>query len=136
MAGPPVSIEVAGAKELRTVLRQLGDRDLLKALRDANRVVSSLVVRDALPNVPVRTGRLRATVKALATQTSASGKAGSARAPYAAAVHWGTGPRPGQRGPHNITRRPFLFDAAGRVTPLAVDAYQAAIQELFDQAVR
>lgn len=133
---PSVSVQVEGAKELRATLRQLADKDLQKALREANKTVSQLVVDAALPNVPVRTGKLRASVKALATQTTAYGKAGKANVRYAPAVHWGTGPRPGLRGPHNIKRRPFLLDAAQKVTPKAVDAYQDAIQKLLDQAVR
>lgn len=131
-----VKIEVQGAKELRSILRQIGDKDLKTALREANKIVSQLVVAEALPNVPVRTGRLRQSVKALATLTTAYGKAGSAAVAYAPAVHWGTGPRVGRKGPHNIARRPFLSDAADRVADRAAGAYQTAVQELLDRAVR
>lgn len=130
-----IAIQIGGAKELRTLLRQLGDKDLKTALRDANKTVSQIVVDEALPNVPVRSGKLRAAVKPLATLTTAYGKAGSASVPYAAAVHWGTGPRAGKRGPHNIARRPFLADAADKVAGKAADAYEAAVQDLLDKAV-
>lgn len=136
MADAAVTVQVEGAKEVRTLLRSTGDKELPKALRDANKTVSQLIVDAVLPNVPVHTGRLKASVKALATQTTAYGKAGSARVPYAPAVHWGTGPRTGQKGPHNIRRRPFLLDAATRVKDRAVKQYEDAIQDLFNKAVR
>ena len=144
MTGPPVSIEVEGAKELRSILRQIGDKDLKTGLRLANKTVSQLVVDEALPNVPVRTGRLRQSVKALATQSAAYGKAGSGRVPYAAAIHWGegtgnvnysTGATVG-RAARNIRGRPFLWDAADKVINRAVTTYEDAIQDLFDKAVR
>lgn len=128
----PYAIEVEGAKELRKIFRDLGDKDLGRQLRDANRAVADMVVEAAVPEVPVRSGRLRDSVKGRATQTTAYGKAGSARVPYAAAIHWGTGPRPGTRGPHNITGRPFLWDAADRVVDRAVKEYEDAVQSILD----
>lgn len=132
-----LSVEVEGAKELAARIRDLGDAELRKELRDANKTVSQAVVDAALPNVPVRSGRLRQSVKATATQTSAYGKAGTpARVPYAAAIHWGTGPRGGTRGPHNIVGRPFLWDAADQTINRAVREYEDMIQDLIDRVIR
>ena len=137
MARTHLSVEVEGAKELQARIRDLGDAALRKELRDANKSVAQAVVDAAVPNVPVRSGRLRQSVKASATQTAAYGKAGSpARVPYAAAIHWGTGPRPGSRGPHNIVGRPFLWDAADQTINRAVREYEDMIQELIEKVIR
>ena len=93
MAKPTIKIE--GLAELRRDLRRLGDADLKAALREANRSVAKRVVDKALPNVPVRTGRLRASVRALASQGDAKVKAGAAAVPYAAAIEYGRGRRKG-----------------------------------------
>lgn len=129
--GPVVEIE--GAKELRRALKQTGDADLPKALREANRKAAELVVHAALPKVPVRSGRLKSSVKALASQSAGRAKAGSARVPYGPAVHWGTGPRRGLRGPHNIARRPFLLDAAEQQTRQVGDTYQDEIERILER---
>lgn len=138
MAAPHLSVEVEGAKELRARIRDFGDAELRKELREANKSVAQAVVDAALPNVPVgKTGNLKRWVRASATQTAAYGKAGSpALVPYAAAIHWGTGPRPGTRGPHNITGRPFLWDAADQTINRAVREYEDMIQNLIEKVIR
>ena len=132
-----LSVEVENLKELQAQIRALGDVELRRQLREANKNVAQMVVDAALPDVPVRSGKLRASVKASATQTAAYGKAGSpARVPYAAAIHWGTGSRSARRGPHNITGRPFLWEAADRTINRAVREYEDQIQQLVDRVIR
>lgn len=134
MAESYASVEVEGLREIAARIRATGDRDLKAGLRLANKSVADVVVGAARPDVPVRSGRLKASLKASASQNAAYGKAGSpVRVPYAAAIHWGTGPRPGARGPHNITGRPFLWDAADRTINRAVKEYEDAIQDLLDK---
>lgn len=129
-------VEVENLKEVSAAIRRLGDADLKKQLREANKSVSQMIVDSALPEVPVRTGKLKQSVKASATATSAYGKAGSpVRVPYAAVIHWGVGDRAG-RGPHNIKARPFLWDAADRVTSRALREYEDQLQKLIDQVMR
>lgn len=145
MAATHLSVDVENLKEIQAAIRELGDAELRKQLREANRSVSQIVVDAALPNVPVRTGRLRQSVKAQATATAAYGKAGSpARVPYAAAIHWGegsgnvnatTGATFG-RPARNIRGRPFLWDAADLVLNRAVAEYEDQIQRLIDRVVR
>lgn len=128
------------------MIRDLGDTELRKQLKDANKSVAQMVVDAALPNVPIgKTGNLQRSVKASATQTAAYGKAGSpARVPYAAAIHWGegagninhtTGATVG-RPARNIRGRPFLWDAADRTINRAVREYEDQIQDLIDKVVR
>ena len=131
--GKPV-VEVTGLREVQRAIRLVGDTELKGALRDANRGLAQQVVRKALPKVPVKTGRLRKSVRALASQNSAVVKAGTAAVPYAAAQHWGVGPRPGRRGPHNIKARPFLRDAARTVEQKAADEYLDQIHRILKKA--
>lgn len=128
-----VAVRVEGLDELRRAVKQVGDKDLARALQKANKAVAERVVRAAMPHVPVgKTGDLRKSVKALAGQRDARARAG---VPYAAAIHWGTGPRPGKRGPHNIRRRPFLYDAAERELREIEETYLEEVDRVMD-AVR
>lgn len=131
-----VVIRVEGLQEVRAALRRLGDHDLQVALKRANKAAAERVVRDALPNVPVRSGALRASVRALGSQSAGRALAGGARVPYGPAVHWGTGPRPGRKGPHNIRRRPFLLDAAQRNVGAITGEYEAEIRRIANEVFR
>lgn len=118
-----MGIEVEGLDELRRDLKRIGDQGLKDALKAANLRLATDVVAKALPNVPVRTGRLKSTVRGLGNVTGAIGKVGGAAVPYAAVVHW----RPGGR--------PFLTDAAATIESSVADRYLDEIDQLFD-AVR
>lgn len=120
---PTVSVD---ATALRAELRRIADSGLKKELRAANKSAAQVVVDKALPNVPVRTGRLRASVRALAGQTDARAAAGSASVPYAAAIHWGRKTRGVIQG------RPFLSNAAQQHAKEVTDVYSEAIDGLFD----
>jgi HK97 gp10 family phage protein len=130
--GLDISIRVLGIKELRKAIKQVGDKDLARALQRANKTAAERVVKTALPAVPVKTGALFAAVRATASQTAGRAVAGNARVPYAAAIHWGTGPRVGEKGPHNIKRRPFLSDAATQNISEIADDYAAEINRIMD----
>jgi len=141
MASRPVDIKVENLKEVSRMVRDVGDTELKKQLRQANKNVSQIVVDAALPMVPVKTGKLRQSVKAQATQTAAYGKAGSpVRVPYAAAIHWGEGSGNvgggSSRRNRNIQGRPFLWDAADQTINRAVAEYEQQVQDLIDRVVR
>lgn len=129
------TVKVEGLVETRRELVRAGGKDMGKSLRQANLSAARRVAAAAVPNVPVRSGRLQRSVRALATQTSGSVKAGTAtKVPYAAAIHWGVGDRPGL-GPHNIVGRPFLWEAADRMLSEVIEAYDGEIDQLLE-AVR
>lgn len=129
MANRP-GISVEGLREVRKQLKDFDDKVGKTMLRDAHKQLADKVVALAMPHVPTRTGALKASVRPLGSISAATGKAGKASVPYAAAVHWGTGPRPGLRGPHNIKRRPFLLDALHRLEPNAADEYADQLRRL------
>lgn len=132
MANQP-AVQVDGLKEVRKGLKKLDDKAGKTMLKEAHKTLADKVAALATPDVPVGpTGRLKASVRGLGTVAAATGKAGGKKVPYAAAVHWGTGPRAGLRGPHNIKRRPFLLDALDQLEPDAADEYAHQLQRLID----
>lgn len=125
---PAISIE--GLREVRQQLRDLNDRVGKEMLRDAHRRLAARVVKMAEPRVPVKTGALAGSLRGLGSVTGATGKAGGAKVPYAAAIHWGVGPRPGMSGPHNIEARPFLLEALNRVDLDAAGEFAHQLSQL------
>lgn len=134
-------ITVDGAVELRKAFRTI-DRDLGKALAGANKNAAQHVVKAALPDVPVQSGRLKKSVRALGSQRSGRVIAGRATVPYAASVHWGrkrgnVGRPPGNRkGRNPIPKNPFLWEAARREVPRIEPEYRATIMDLIETATR
>lgn len=117
-------VVVEGLDELRRLLRQVADKELTDALKAAHKEAAKVVVAKALPNVPVRTGRLKASVRALGSQRSGRAVAGNKAVPYAAAIHWGRSSgnvsfKHGRysKGQGAITGRPFLWNAAQESLP-------------------
>lgn len=137
MSKPAVQVE--GMDELRKGLRHINDVGLNQAYKDANKEIADEIVQRALPNVPVLTGKLKASVKAFGNLSGALGKAGNAAVPYAAAIHWGrkfgnVGSPPGNHeGANPILGRPFLRDAAEAVEPQVADRYLNHIDRVFDE---
>lgn len=121
-------LEVEGAKEVRRALRKLQDKETPKRIRQANKTGAELVRDRALPKTPQRSGRLRSSVKALASQSSGSVKAGTAsRVPYAAPIHWGWPAR-------GIEPNRFIWDARNEV--LDNGTLQEVYEKAMEQALR
>jgi len=135
-AAEHVAVQLEGLKELVRDLQGAEKKEIPKALRKANKRLAEKIVKLALPDVPVRSGRLKASVKALARPTAAMGKAGSpSRVPYAPGIHWGqkTMRRAGKRIPHLVRGRPFLYDAAQKVERDVINEYERDIQYVLDE---
>lgn len=136
-----VTVRAHNLDELRRAIRKAGDEGLKKALKASNKSAAEIVVRAALPKVPVRSGALKRSVRSLASQKSGRVAAGNARAPHAAAIHFGrkvgnVGRPPGNHpGPNPIAGRMFLWDAANDKAPEVEKQYLEDINNLFD-AVR
>jgi HK97 gp10 family phage protein len=133
-------IQVTGLKELAKAARAVQDKGLEKAVKAANKTAAQTIVDEALPDVPVGTspwdhhpGALKATVRAMSSATTARGVAGNRGVPYGPAVHWGTGPRSGATGPHNIKPHPFLFLALQRFRLQAGAVYSAEMDKVLEE---
>jgi hypothetical protein len=97
-------IKIDGLREFQRSLKAI-DKDLPKALRLVLNAVVQIVIDDAQPLIPRRTGRAAASLKAQSTQTKARISAGGTRAPWFPWLDFG-GRREG-RG-HGVAVRPFL----------------------------
>jgi hypothetical protein len=98
------AIKVEGLREFVRALKAM-DRELPKALRLAFNAAADIVVDDAQPRIPVRSGTAAASVKARSTQTSARVVGGGNRAPYYPWLDFG-----GRVGRRHSVSRPFLTD--------------------------
>ena len=122
MANRP-SIKVEGLREVKKQIRRMDDEVSRDMLKEAHRKLAEEVVRDAERNVPVRTGRLKASLRPSGTVSAAAGKVGSRALRYAPVIHWGWPAR-------GIERRPFLLNAAERVGKDAVEEYGKRIRAI------
>lgn len=99
------TFDVKGAKRLRATLLEFGvSVEDFKAIHER---VASFVGAESATRAPRRSGMLAASWRPGSAKAQATVRFGGAVVPYANAIHWGTGPRPGRPGPHNI--RPSLF---------------------------
>lgn len=121
-------VEVRGARELRRTLKNLGDD--LGDFTDVHARIGTLVGREGAARVHSRTGALAGSARPAKSKTAAAVRFGGARLPYAGAVHWGTGARPGRRGPHNIAPQRFATDAAADTEPTWTAMYADAVDEM------
>ena len=74
-------IRIEGLARFSRALREM-DRDLPKALRIAMNEAAQIVVDDARPRVPVRSGKAAGSIRVASTRTSVRVRAGGARVPY------------------------------------------------------
>lgn len=98
------AIRVQGLSEFSRNLRRL-DADLPKALRIAFNQAAEVVVADARSDIPTKSGKAKASVKARSTRTAARIVGGGRRAPYYPWLDFG-----GRVGKGRSVRRPFLSD--------------------------
>ena len=124
------SAEMQGGKEISAALRRMGsDKDLVRLLRAANKSVAEIVAREARRRVPVQSGKLRGSIRALGARTSSSVKAGKKAVPYAWMRH--AGYRPGG-GTTKVEGVPYLSDAVKAKWPQIVEQYESAMGVVAD----
>ena len=124
--------QVEGLFEVRKALKDLSE-DATKEMKVTHRAAANIVANQAKFEVPVRSGRLRRSIRGASSVSGGQVKAGGARAPYAGPIHfgWPTRPDPSKRwrgGP--ISPQPFIYEAADRRIDEVVDAYEQRIGEL------
>jgi hypothetical protein len=106
------TVEAEGMRELRKKLRRMDNgMDNLKGL---HLDLAEIVANRAEALAPVRTGRLKQSIRPSGTQTAGRVRAGYKRVPWTGPVHFGWATRPdaakGWRG-GPIHPNPFLYDA-------------------------
>jgi hypothetical protein len=81
------SIRVSGLNKAIRALKEVGvpAKEIALAAKDA----AELVAGEARTLVPVRTGKLKGSIRTATQQRKAIVRAGGARVPYANPIHWG-----------------------------------------------
>lgn len=98
-------VKVQGLRELTRAMQNIGiPKD---AIKDAGKIAGQKVINEAKTLVPVRTGKLRDSIRLGATAAGqVTIRAGGARVPYANPIHWGWYKR-------HIKPQPFFAKALG-----------------------
>lgn len=120
-------IKVEGLREFVRDIKKL-DSELPKVLRVALNEAADVVVREARPRVPRRSGRAAASLKAKSTRTQVRVSAGGNRVPYYPWLEFG-----GRVGRKRGIKRPFLkggrylFDAYADVQPRFAEVLERSL---------
>lgn len=101
---PGYQVAVEGLADFNRALRRV-NTDAPKALRIALNSVADLVIAEARPDIPRRSGAAAASLKAASTRTSIRIRAGGARAPYFPWLDFG-----GKTGRGGSIVRPYLSE--------------------------
>lgn len=128
------AVKIEGLDQFRANLKTL-DRELPKALRMALNAAADIVVSEAKPKVPTKTGKARASVKARSTQALSRISGGGNKVPYYPWLDFG-----GRVGRSKGIRRPFLkegryiYDAYFRNKSRYVEVLEKALLDVASQA--
>jgi hypothetical protein len=115
-------IKVKGLKELNRALREIGVP--AKEMNAVAKQSGESVLRESLALVPVRTGRLRGSIRLSSTTKGIRIVAGnSGKVPYANPIHWGWFRR-------GIKPQPFFSKALGYTRQEIYDNYYRAVDTL------
>jgi hypothetical protein len=76
-----ITVAVQGLRDLNSALRRL-DKDAPKALRLALNGVADILIGEVKPQIPRRTGRAAASIKAASSRTEVRIRVGGTKAPY------------------------------------------------------
>lgn len=124
----PTGIKIEGLRELNRALRKIpGGLDL--QMKDLHRVSADSVRREALPHVPHVSGRLKRTVRTLASKRRGAVATGRKNVPYAGPIHWGWPAR-------NIRPNPFLVDALERQEKEVELQFLRGVNKIIGQAFK
>lgn len=122
MSRPKIRVE--GLKEVQKLLRNAKDKDLDKLMRTTNREVARIVVDDARPFVPVRTGALAASLNVVNSTRNAIVKMGTpSKVPYAGPIHYGWAAR-------NIKPQPAISVGIVKKRSEIEERYETGVDEL------
>lgn len=134
-------IAIDGVKELNKKLDSLGEDK--SAVREANVEAANILIRAALPLVPVKTGSLKGTVRPVRATNFGAVRAGNTRVPYAGPIHWGwarVGGRHkgklqagGPRSFRNIKPQPFFSKALGYTYDEIMKNYERNLKQVINR---
>jgi hypothetical protein len=114
-------VKVQGLRELTRAMTQIGVPK--EAIKEAGKIAGQKVMNEAKTLVPVRTGKLRDSIRLGATAAGqVTIRAGGARVPYANPIHWGWFKR-------YIKPNPFFAKALGYTRDEIYQTYFTQLEE-------
>ena len=130
MSQPAVGLR--NGRELRKAFREAGEG--IQELKQLHRAIADDVAGTAKTLVPVRSGRLKASIRGAGLQTRALVRAGNNRksasgVPYAHPIHFGWSRR-------HIKPQPFLYEALDERRQEVIGAYNKQVNDLIKQVAR
>ena len=117
-------IRVEGAARLRRTLKAAG-RDLTD-LKAAHAKAAKIAQVAAAAQTPVVSGTLKASLRSSGTSTAGIIRAGGAKVPYAAPIHWGWPSR-------GIAAQPFISTGAQASEPVWIRVFETDLDRILDQ---
>jgi hypothetical protein len=127
MTEQPIAIKVEGLNEFVRNLKKM-DRELPKGVRRAFNEAADIVVEDAVPYVPKRSGRAAASLRARSTQKLARVAGGGNRAPHYPWLDFG-----GRVGRNRSVEREFI--KSGRYIYPSLARNQKRFEEVATKAL-
>lgn len=133
-------IELVGMRRIRAQLKEMGED--LSDLKDAHKRAAEIAAAGARELVPVRTERLKRSIRPGATKTAATVRVGSKKIAYAHAIQWGRKWWPSarksaasDRKKHISFIKPSLFLTAGakRYEPEWVAVFEDQLKKTLDK---
>jgi len=125
-------LELVGYRQLKKELRQLG-AEAVASLKQTNKEAADLVADTARPDIPVRSGRLKGTLRTTGTMRGGVVRMGRKAVPYAGPIHFGWPNRPnaakGWRG-GPIRPNPFLYEAMDKRVGEVMAIYSKYLETL------
>lgn len=129
-----VRVRVEGLDELRAALRK-ADKVLAKDLGQAGKRAADIVAQAAKPKIPVRSGRARASLRAVVVSGGGGVKGGGAKAPYFGFLDYGNKVLQGNkvgRG-DTVTRE---FKPGGRYVYVSLAEKRDEVVDTYEDLVR
>ena len=121
----PAGIKVKGYRSAIKALQEIGVP--AAAIKQAGAEAGELVANEARSLVPVRSGKLRQTIRVSKALNKVSVSAGNnTRVPYANPIHWGWFRR-------NILPQPFFIKALGITRDQVYQNYYRSLDKLIEQ---
>ncbi len=114
--------QIQGLREVQKALNKFKDASR-KQMQPTHLKAAQIVAVESVKFVPVKSGALLSSLKAVGLQTGGRVRAGSASVPYAAPIHFGWPAR-------SIKPQPFIYDALDKRRDEVVKLYDARISEL------
>lgn len=117
------ALRVDGLDKLQRALRRAGETDVPKRLKQVAKDAAQLVADEAARRTPVKTGRLRNSIRAAGQAKQGLVRMGTSKVPYAGPIDFGGYPK----------GRPFK--SKGRILYPALDAASAEVERFYERAI-